>query len=95
MQWASPTLSSPDGLLLSHNLSEPLPMKSWMKIVLLELRLVIWATFFCTLAPVSLKCCLSEGLLFWLPCHSSPGLVTVVCPECLFLLVAVFRAGQL
>lgn len=36
-----------------------------------------------------------EVLLFWLPCHLASGLVTVACPECLFLLVAVFRAGQL
>lgn len=70
-------------------------MKSWMKNVLLELRLVIRDTFFCTLAPGSLKRCLSVVLLFWLPCHSSPGLVAVAGPECLFLLVAVFRAEQL
>lgn len=66
-----------------------------MKTVLLDLRLVILATFFCTLAPVSLKRRLSVVPLFWLPCHSSPGLVAVAGPECLFLLVAVFRADQL
>lgn len=35
--------------------------------------------------PCQSQCCLSEVLLFWLPCHLSPGLVTVACPECLFV----------
>ena len=94
MQRASPSLSSADGLLLGHKplrvfncevLDESCAPRPWP---------AIRASFLRTLAPISLKCRLSVAP-FWLPCHSSLGLVALPGPECLFLLAAVFRVDRL